>query len=224
MDLQIPAPEPPKKKAGPSRKNKHPPCLAQLLPCRRDKKGHHCRGAQDAQDQQTPRHFAQDQNRQPKEQYRTRQERIPGKDQNQCGDKKQGGLQTLGIAKQVGEKAYRGAQGAQQAERQQSAEADRPERKPSFPGQMDDDTGGRKQDGSFAQGYGRLRERPHGLEQGLQDGDYGGIEQHRIMAGQDGAPGPEAVFLHQMLDEAPPEVFVPIDEPGPGIMPGEQEQ
>ena len=89
---------------------------------------------------------------------------------------------------------------------------------------MDDDTGGRKQDSTFTQGDGRLRERPHGLEQGLQDGDHGRIEQHRIIPGQDGAPGPEAIFLHQMLDEAPPKELIPIDKPGPGIMPGEQEQ
>ena len=116
------------------------------------------------------------------------------------------------------------SQRTQQTERQQGTKADRPERKAPFPGQMDDDTRGGKQNSGFAQSYGRLREGPHGLEQGLQDGDHGRIEQHRIMPGQDGAPGPETVLSHQMLDEAAPEEFVPIDEPGLGIMPCEQEQ
>ena len=89
---------------------------------------------------------------------------------------------------------------------------------------MDDDTGGGKQDCGLAQGHGRLRKAPHGLEQGLQDGDHGRIEQHRVMTGQDGPPGPEAILQHQVLDEAAPEKFVPVDEPGPGIMPGKQEQ
>ena len=44
------------------------------------------------------------------------------------------------------------------------------------------------------------------------------------MTGQDGPPGPEAILQHQVLDEAAPEKFVPVDEPGPGIMPGKQEQ
>ena len=35
---------------------------------------------------------------------------------------------------------------------------------------------------------------------------------------------PMVTILHQMLDEAPPKELIPIDKPGPGIMPGEQEQ
>ena len=109
------------------------------------------KGAQNAQDEQDPGRFAQDEHSAAPLQEQTQQPFPAGREDHQQGQCRiEGRLQAFPIAEDIGTIVDMGSQRAQQTERQQSTETDRPEGKAPLPGQMDDDTGGGKQNSGFA--------------------------------------------------------------------------